>query len=160
MLIVCDIDGTLFNNEHRKELIPVDRSKTEHWREFNARHIYDQPIGYRIQILNLIALMGATIVYVTSRSEEFRDETRCKLSMEKCPAGQLLMRPADDHRPSAQVNVDLMRDIVGDGRFVLIDDDVTVCAAVAVAYPKVSVIKVPSQDCAYLPEALTLEAAK
>lgn len=151
--VVCDIDGTLFNNEHRKDLIPADRANTANWREFNAKHIYDQPIGYRIQWLNLMAVMGAKIYYVTSRSDEFRQETKCKLSMEKCPPGGLLMRPVDDHRSASEVKIDLIGILNFPAQFALIDDDVNVCAAVAVAYPKAMIVKVPSQDCSYLAQA-------
>ena len=56
MIIACDIDGTLFNNEHRAEFIPQDKSHTDNWRRFNELHIYDEPIRYRIQILNLLAM--------------------------------------------------------------------------------------------------------
>ena len=48
MIIFCDIDGTLFNNEHRVGAIPADRSNTANWHEFNALHIYDTPIQDRI----------------------------------------------------------------------------------------------------------------
>ena len=31
MIIFCNIDGTLFDNEHRGHAIPDDRSNTANW---------------------------------------------------------------------------------------------------------------------------------
>ena len=158
MLIICDIDGTLFNNEHRAEFIPYDKSKTDNWRKFNALHIYDQPILYRLQILRLMASMpGVRVAYVAGRSDEFRDETQSRLRMVAAPSGELHMRTSSDHRQVAVVKLDIIKRIAGDERIALIDDDINVCHAVAEAFPTAHIVKVPSQDCAYLATANELE---
>ena len=43
MIIFTDIDGTLFNNEHRAEFIPQDKSHTDNWRKFNELQIITHP---------------------------------------------------------------------------------------------------------------------
>lgn len=155
-LIISDIDGTLFNNEHRVDFIPADKSNTANWHEFNARHIYDEPIQYRIQLLNLMAMMpNHGVVYLTSRTETFADSTKAQLNMNKCPPGALVMRGANDNRRSAEFKVhaigcELAARHIDDSQFALIDDDHFVCAAVAHEYPNAHIIKVPSQCCAYL----------
>ena len=155
MIIACDIDGTLFNNEHRAEFIPQDKSHADNWRRFNELHIYDEPIQYRIKFLRLLAMMpGVRIVYITGRSDEFRDETIARLSLVQAPKGNLYMRPCDDHRKAADVKIDIIRRAIGHDGFALIDDDASVCNAVAKAFQNANVIKVPSQDCAYLPQAM------
>ena len=155
MIIACDIDGTLFNNEHRVEFIPHDKSHADNWRRFNELHIYDEPIRYRIQILNLLAMQpGNEVVYVSGRSDEYRDETKSRLNLVQAPAGQLFMRDKRDHRGAAEVKVDFLRDIIGFESFALIDDDLSVCHAVAKAFQNAVIIKVPSQDCAYLAQAM------
>ena len=154
MIIFCDLDGTLFNNEQRAGAIPADRSNTANWHEFNALHIYDRPIEYRIRYLRLLALDHA-VVYLTSRTETFTDSTRAQLNMNGCPFGYLSMRGANEHRPSAEFKLDRieywLREL-GDvsGEFILIDDDRFVCEAVASRYPRAHIVKVPSQCCAYL----------
>lgn len=156
MLIICDKDGTLFNNEHRVEFIPADKTKTENWHEFNARHIYDEPILYRIQFLSLLAMSpGNVVVYMTSRTETFVDSTQAQLNMNQCPPGKLIMRAANDNRASAEFKVqaigeELASRHIHDGVFTLIDDDIYVCNAVAMHYQNARIIKVPSQCCAYL----------
>lgn len=154
MIIFCDIDGTLFNNEHRIGVIPSDRSNTANWHEFNALHIYDTPIQYRIDLLNALA-MEHLVIYLTSRTDTFHDSTKAQINMAKCPPGPLVMRGVDEHRSSAEFKLDAIeielvcRGLNGD-RFMLIDDDKYVCDAVAARHPMARVIKVPSQCCAYL----------
>ena len=154
MIIFCDIDGTLFNNEHRVEAIPADRSNTANWHEFNALHIYDTPIQYRIDFLNAL-VMEHLVIYLTSRTETFYDSSKAQLNMAKCPPGPLVMRGVDEHRQSAEFKVDaigmeLARRGCSGHEFMLIDDDRRVCDAVADRYPMARIIKVPSQCCAYL----------
>lgn len=154
MIIFSDVDGTIFNNEQRAEAIPADRSHTANWHEFNALHIYDTPIQYRIDLLNALAL-DHLVIYMTSRTETFYDSTQAQLNMAKCPPGTLVMRGVDEHRPSAEFKVeDIGRELALRGcsghEFMLIDDDKHVCDAVAARYPMARVIKVPSQCCAYL----------
>lgn len=152
MIIFCDIDGTLFNNEHRAHAIPADRSNTANWHEFNALHIYDEAITHRIQLLNFLA-MEHLVIYLTSRTDTFHDSTKAQLNMAKCPPGHIVMRGVDEHRSSAEFKVDAIdRELACRGldnqQFMLIDDDKSVCEAVAERYQMARIIKVPSQCCA------------
>ena len=154
MIIFSDVDGTLFNNEHRVDAIPADRSNTANWHEFNALHIYDTPIQYRIDLLNALA-MDHLVIYLTSRTETFHDSTKAQLNMTKCPPGRIVMRGVDEHRPSAEFKLDAIDREMGFRNairqpFMLIDDDKHVCDAVEARYPMARIIKVPSQCCAYL----------
>ena len=154
MIIFCDKDGTLFNNEHRSHAIPADRSNTANWHEFNALHIYDTPIQNRIDMLNALA-MEHLVIYLTSRTETFHDSTKAQLNMAKCPPGHIVMRGVDEHRSSAEFKLDAIeRELACRGldnqQFMLIDDDLGVCHAVAERYPEARIVNVPSQCCAYL----------
>ena len=154
MTIFCDIDGTLFDNHQRKDLIPEDRSKTENWAEFNAEHVNDTPITHRIQMLSVMA-MHHKVVYLTSRTDTVEATTKTQLTEHGAPTGYLHMRGVDDHRPPAEVKLDkidywLRFSRIGDRYFTLIDDDLSVCMAVADKYPYARIIKVPSRCCAYL----------
>ena len=152
MIIFSDVDGTLFNNEHRVGAIPADRGNTDNWHEFNALHIYDRPIEYRIRYLRLLAL-DHEVVYLTSRTETFADTTTAQLNMHGCPSGRLIMRGFDEHRASAEFKLQAIGEalaVPGLETFILIDDDRFVCEAVAARYPRAHIVKVPSQCCAYL----------
>ena len=150
MLIFTDKDGTLFNNEHRADGIPQDKSTTQCWHEFNARHIYDTPIAYRIDLLKLLALTN-TVVYVTSRTSTFFDSTQAQLNMAGCPTGRLLMRGSGDNRHAADFKISQIKTLIWNSdEFGFIDDDKAVCARVAHEFGNARIIKVPSQCCAYL----------
>ena len=154
MIIFCDIDGTLFNNEHRASAIPDDSSHTANWHEFNALHIYDEAITHRIQLLNFLA-MEHMVIYLTSRTDTFHDSTKAQMNMTKCPPGHIVMRGEHDHRPSAEFKLDaiaseLAQRGLSSAALMLIDDDRHVCEAVAARYPMARIIKVQSQCCAYL----------
>lgn len=153
-LLICDVDGTLFNNLHRASEIPVTQGNTANWHQFNALHIYDKPIGYRIQLLNFAASMpGVEVIYLTGRTETFRDSTKAQLNMSRCPPGQLVMRSEHEHGTSAEFKCRALEDILcgrPDGRFWFIDDDAFVCKAVADAFEQAIIVNVPSQCCAYL----------
>ena len=159
-MIICDIDGTLFDNHQRKHLVPDNRSKTENWAEFNAAHTGDAPITHRIQMLSVMAIHHK-VVYLTGRTETEFKTTKDQLASFGAPIGYLSMRGVDDHRSSAEVKLDkidywLRICRIDDGHFTLIDDDLSVCMEVAEKYPYAKIIKVPSRCCAYLainPEA-------
>lgn len=157
MIIFCDIDGTLFNNEHRARAIPEDRSHTANWHEFNALHIYDDAITHRIQLLNFLAIEHL-VIYLTSRTDYFHGSSKAQLNMAKCPPGPLIMRGEYEHRPSAEFKLDAIglelacRDLANQP-FMLIDDDRSVCDAVGERYPAARIVNVPSQCCAYLAQA-------
>lgn len=160
-MIISDIDGALFDNHQRNDLIPEDRSKTENWAGFNAAHVNDMPITHRIQMLAVMA-MHHKVVYLTSRTETELATTKTQLAEHGAPTGYLSMRGVGDHRPSSEFKLDkidywLRFFRIDDGYFTLIDDDLSVCMAVAEKYPYAKIIKVPSRCCAYL--AINPEAA-
>lgn len=143
-IVVCDIDGTLFDNSQRKDWVPEDRSVTANWHEFNARHIYDRVVVSRVEKLRRFA--EGPVIYLTSRTEIFRGSTAAQLNMVGAPHGALLMRAEDDHRPSADFKLWALERLP-DVPFVLIDDDPRVCEAVRREFPRTRVIEVQSYDC-------------
>ncbi len=162
-LIVCDIDGTLFDNAQRERFIPADGSTTAQWDEFNRHHLFDAPIQYRIDWLNLLAYRNR-LVYLTGRPQAHYATTRVQLRANKCPAGNLIMRDDEDHRSGAYVKVDLLRELLEQDRVshhevVVIEDDHRICDLLAAEFPGINVILVPSMCCAYL-AAVNKENAK
>ena len=99
-------------------------------------------------------LMLIKVRAVGKERDEFRDETISRLNLVQAPKGNLYMRQSDDHRKAADVKIDIIRRAIGHDGFALIDDDASVCNAVAKAFPNANVIKVPSQDCSYLAQAM------
>lgn len=155
MLIFCDIDGTLLNNDHRKHLLPTETHRTDLWDVFNLACKDDEPLIYRIQMVRLMAA-SHELVYLTGRSDICREFTLESLAKHECPDRELIMRPRDDHRKGYEfkaeaIGIKLKKRGITD--FALIDDDETICNHIGIRYPSALVIQVPSYCCAYKREA-------
>jgi hypothetical protein len=107
MKVICDLDGTLFNINHRVHFIEQENPD---WTSFYANAIYDTPIMPTVEVIVSLYLAGHDIVFVTGRSEEIELETIAMLrqSLRIKGAGHrrdrhiaftLFMREKGDHRP-------------------------------------------------------------
>lgn len=74
--IICDLDGTLFNVEHRLPLLNNCRTE-EDYDKFHAEHIKDTIYENILGILNTYMLLKASVkfIFVTGRHEKFREST-------------------------------------------------------------------------------------
>lgn len=91
--IICDIDGTLANVEHRRHFIAGDRPD---WQSFNESMIVDTVNDWCRQ---LVLRMCHThfIIFATGRYEDFRGATECWLAENGLDAlGHLLLMRADN----------------------------------------------------------------
>lgn len=93
MKVICDIDGTIANNDHRAHY-----AEAEQWDAFHGRCLDDTPIASIIQILCTFAFCGHTIELWTGRDEKFRELTEIWLSKHAVPFDELRMRPEKDAR--------------------------------------------------------------
>jgi hypothetical protein len=150
-MVICDIDGCLFKNLHRAHLVPEVRDHTPNWTEFNKACVNDEPI---LAVINLVKHLAHrtdhSIVFVTSRGENVRDETKAQLFHEFQDYGcRLIMRPMDDHRNT----IDYKRDVISTLKdefieeSIIIDDHPGIVEMVAKDFPKLNRLLVPSYDC-------------
>lgn len=95
-IVICDLDGTLSNAEHRKYLI--DGSQKKNWAEFYERCDEDDPHLDIGRLIRKLADSGLTIVYVTGRVESVREKTEAWLEKHDMPSGAIFMRPDGDYR--------------------------------------------------------------
>lgn len=92
-IILCDLDGTLADCQHR---VPLILETPKRWTEFFAACGGDSPIQHVIDLVN--TLRGQYEIWITSgRSDECRDETMRWLWRHGVHFDRLIMRPADDH---------------------------------------------------------------
>ena len=106
-IIICDIDGTLANIEHRRHF--VSKEPKDH-KNFYANMKDDE---LRVEVMDSVMrheLDGYEIFLVSGRPEEYRDVTEAWL--EKKAQGYrfyktLFMRPRGDHRPDTQVKKEI-----------------------------------------------------
>lgn len=108
---IFDLDGTLFNCEHRLHHI---QKNPQDWTAFFAAVDGDTPIPHMIDLAQRLQSGGADLVFASGRSEECKDETIKGLRRNHLRGG-LYMRMAGDHRPDHVIKMELLADIRADG---------------------------------------------
>lgn len=118
---IFDIDGTIADLSHR---LPHIQKSPKDWDSFFAAVADDTPIVHTIKLAIDVALAGATVVYVSGRSDQCREATEAWLRRHALPEGKVYMRKAGDHRPDHQIKVELLEQLRSEGhRPVMAFDD-------------------------------------
>jgi predicted secreted acid phosphatase len=107
-----DIDGTIADCSHRIHLI---EQQPKDWRAFFASVKDDAPIPHTIELARHLAKAGMTIVFVSGRSSECREQTSLWLANSGLPGGPLYMRKEGDHRDDSIVKIELLAKLREDG---------------------------------------------
>ena len=92
--IICDLDGTLFNINHRLHYL-----EEKNWDAFFAAVPRDTPHEWCVRLLDAMDVAGYEIVFVSGRNESARPATEEwleKLGFDNC---ELYMRPANSRDP-------------------------------------------------------------
>ena len=97
-VVICDLDGTLCDVDHRRHLVMGDR---KYFDEFNAALVHDNIRQVTMDLLKEYMSIGKTIVFLSGRSERYRQSTVEWLEKNglKDKYEFLDMRPDDDSRP-------------------------------------------------------------
>jgi len=75
-VIICDIDDTIANLDHRLEGVPTHVKNYFDYKEFQNSCVDDEPISWIIDLINTLHDSGAyTIKFVSGRPEYIRDKT-------------------------------------------------------------------------------------
>ena len=70
-IVLCDIDGTVANNDHRQHYLEGKKD----WDGFFSELINDSPIKHVIKRINQEVLNGNEIIFITGRPERYRYST-------------------------------------------------------------------------------------
>jgi hypothetical protein len=136
MDIICDIDGTVANLEHRRQWV---QSKPKNWKAFYQNINLDKPIQPVIKIIQDLICCKNTIIFCTEREEIYREITISWLEKYvyypfngKYPYSfvkRLYMRPKNDYRDDAAIKFELLQKIRTDGfnPTIVFDDRKRVC---------------------------------
>lgn len=154
-MLICDIDGCIFDNQHRKHLIPSDKSDTHAWSQFNKGCLEDLPIMERIEFVKHLAVMAEEeqhkkITFVTARGESARHETTRQLMRFFSHFNyQLLMRPMNDQRCSIDFKRSVFHQLSNNmnEHSLIIDDNPGVISMVKINFPHINRLLVKSFDC-------------
>lgn len=150
MRIFADLDGSMFDNTHRMDLLPQpgDVNRTEGWEAFNKACADDQPIWSVVQMItNLFESRNFQVCYVTGRTETCLEETLDCFARWQIPVyGKIHMRPVTDHRNSVTYKRGVFEGLglgtmIGD---MVIEDDPKIIEMVAKEFPTVLILRVPS----------------
>lgn len=95
-IVLCDLDGTLSDPEHRLHHV---RSKHRDYDAFFAASGGDEPIEPVIQLVNDLAAAGKQIHIITGRREDTREVTEAWLERHGVSYHRLVMRGISDHTP-------------------------------------------------------------
>ena len=107
--IICDLDGTLCNDHHRR-IHGVPQWEATQYDQYYSTMSKDEPYGWCVELLVMYWRSGYNILFVTGRPERFRGET--ELWLEKhLPFGvkQLYMRPDGDYRCDTIIKEEIYR---------------------------------------------------
>jgi beta-phosphoglucomutase-like phosphatase (HAD superfamily) len=118
--VLCDLDGTLADVNHRLHFIKNDDGTLKpyaerDWDSFNKACVDDKPNEDVIEILKAL-LRGCRMFYFLSgRNDVVRAETVQWLQKHVYEDldyhEQLVMRKADDRRPDTEVKLDMVREL-------------------------------------------------
>lgn len=97
-VIICDLDGTLCNIDHRKSLVSRAEGHKPNWYRFFQEMKYDEPNEWCREILKRFT-GDHEIVFCSGRPEEYREVTEQWLKDHNLYFGHLFMRSKGDYRP-------------------------------------------------------------
>jgi len=120
-VILCDIDGTVANLDHRLHLV---QGEDKNWEEFFLLCVRDLPRFDIIRKLKDYWLDGYDIFFLSGRSDIVREKTRMWLdNVAQVPTYRaLMMRSKDDKRPDTMVKADMLKMFNKDDIHLVIDD--------------------------------------
>jgi hypothetical protein len=123
--IVVDLDGTLFNHDHR-----IDWAKSGMWDEYHRRLVHDElneDVAWLLQVLP----SSVEVIFCTGRNERWRQLTLdhcCFCGLGLAFPDALLMRPDDNYLPDHELKPKMLeehfgsRDLVLDNVKFVLDD--------------------------------------
>lgn len=113
--IICDIDGTIANCDHR-----VDLAQAGLWDDFHAKCPDDKPYHDVITVMRLLTMHpGISIIGLTGRSEKNRIQTLKWMEPLPFQFDTLLMRPDDDYTKDVELKIRLLEEHFGSKAAVL-----------------------------------------
>ena len=105
-IVICDIDGTVANNDHRQHLLKGFKD----WGNFFKNMHLDKPIYEVINLIKKEYEDGKSISFVTGRPERYRKETKKWLQNYFNFSFSLIMRNDKDIRNKIEIKRELFEE--------------------------------------------------
>ena len=103
-IILCDIDGTVANNDHRQHFLEGKKD----WDGFFSELINDEPIYEIINKVNDENVSGKKIIFLTERPERYRYSSTLWLKEYFDFEINLIMRKDNDYRNKLLIKKELL----------------------------------------------------
>ena len=121
-VVVCDLDGTLCDTTWRQHFVRKPKGEKD-WDSFFAG-IFEDPIRQDIyDMVRRFTYDGYTIVFVSGRSEKYREVTLNWMANHGINCPILLMRAENDRREDTVVKLDIMNTFLVKEDIVAVLDD-------------------------------------
>ena len=105
-IVLCDIDGTIANNDHRQHYLGGKKD----WEGFFSELINDKPISKIIKKIKAHHSSGKEIIFLTGRPEKYRYSTSLWLKENFEFEFRLLMRKNNDYRNKLLIKNEIFED--------------------------------------------------
>jgi 5'(3')-deoxyribonucleotidase len=108
MLILCDIDGTAADINHRRHF--VENGKKD-WKSFFDEMVYDTPNAWCVELLKAMTYEGHEVIFISGRPDNYRDKTEqwLKEYYPFCSEQLILhMRPAGNSEPDYLIKENIL----------------------------------------------------
>lgn len=119
-VVVVDLDGTLFDIQHRLHFIKGDKKD---WNSFNTACEADTLVEPIATLVRGMRMAGFAIVYLTGRAEQHRGVTEELLATHRLLVGPVIMRPENDFRSDYVVKMELAERHIGLERIIFAVED-------------------------------------
>lgn len=96
--VICDLDGTLFNIDHRLHYLTE-----KDWAGFFAAVPDDTPNAWCVTLMRALARDGHEIIFVSGRNESARADTEEWMRKLMLDQHQLVMRPEKSRMPDFEL---------------------------------------------------------
>lgn len=104
-IVICDIDGTIANNDHRQHFLEGKKD----WEGFFSELHKDKPIFEIINKVNSLENEVHKIYFLTGRPEKYRIQTKDWLKKYFAFDLELLMRNNNDRRNKIEIKKELFQ---------------------------------------------------
>lgn len=119
-IILCDIDGTVANNDHRQHFLEGKKD----WDGFFSELINDLPINSIIKMLNTEVRKGNEVIFITGRPERYKYSTNLWLKENFSFDYDLFMRKDRDQRNKLIIKKEIFNEYCKNLNIILcIDND-------------------------------------
>lgn len=119
-IVVCDIDGTVADCEHRRHFVQGEKD----WKGFFSAMAEDTPrLDVYEKAMDLAVANDGELIFVTARPEDYREVTEKWLEKHGMDHLHMIMRPSKNTRPDTEVKQTILEKYLKKYNIIKVFDD-------------------------------------